>query len=76
MDSGHNGQTVSESVIGGFRCTQVGKGGELGKNRFLMANETEFPGVNFLSISTGWGARAVWIFNDDLGGCMMMMVYH
>jgi len=46
---------------------EVGRGGELGQDRLMTVTDNDFPGVNYLAISTGWGSEGVWVINDDLG---------
>jgi len=46
---------------------ECGKGGDVGTNMFMTWTDPSFIGVNYLSVSAGYGSTAVWIFNDDLG---------
>lgn len=41
---------------------KVGKGHDVGKNRFLIWNDTSPHDVNYVAVATGFGATGIWKF--------------
>jgi hypothetical protein len=46
---------------------QCGKGGDIGSNLIMNWADPQFVGVSHLSVTSGYGSTALWVFNDDLG---------